>query len=189
MVRKHLKRFLPDHQALIGNRWLAPFAGTLLHPRLWHLNRHSAAGGVAVGLFCGLIPGPFQMLGAAILATLFRVNLPLALVTTLYTNPLTIVPLYFVAYHLGRLVLLQEGGAFVAPPEPGDAGMLAWVGALGDWLLALGEPLALGLVCLGLLLALAGYGIVRTAWRVYLLYAWRRRRSRQPPPPPPNPSP
>ena len=40
-----------------------------------------------------------------------------------------------------------------------------------------------------LLLALAGYGIVRTAWRAYLLYAWRRRRSRQPPPPPPNPSP
>lgn len=189
MVRKHLKRFLPDHQALIGNRWLAPFAGTLLHPRLWHLNRHSAAGGVAVGLFCGLIPGPFQMLGAAILATLFRVNLPLALVTTLYTNPLTIVPLYFVAYHLGRLVLLRQGGAFVAPPEPGDGGMLAWVGALGDWLLALGEPLALGLVCLGLLLALAGYGIVRTAWRAYLLYAWRRRRYRQPPPPPPNPSP
>ena len=94
-MRKHLRKFLPDHEAIRANRWLAPFENTLLHPRLWHLNRHSAAGGVAVGLFCGLIPGPFQMLGAAIGAVAFRVNLPLALLTTLYTNPLTIVPLYF----------------------------------------------------------------------------------------------
>ncbi|TXG86944.1 MAG: DUF2062 domain-containing protein, partial [Rhodocyclaceae bacterium] len=52
-MRKQLRRFLPDHQAVHGNRWLAPFANTLLHPRLWHLNRHSAAGAVATGLFCG----------------------------------------------------------------------------------------------------------------------------------------
>ena len=54
-MRKKLRKILPDHEAVRGNRWLAPFENTLLHPRLWHLNRHSAAGGVAVGLFCGLI--------------------------------------------------------------------------------------------------------------------------------------
>ncbi|HET7774833.1 MAG TPA: DUF2062 domain-containing protein [Azospira sp.] len=181
-MRKYLKRFLPDHQALRQNRWLAPFADTLLHPRLWHLNRHSAAGGVAVGLFCGLIPGPFQMLGAAILATLFRVNLPLALVTTLYTNPLTIVPLYFAAYQLGRLVLVHEGGHFAPPPEWGEAGLVQWVVELGQWLLGLGKPLGLGLVLLGLLLALLGYAIVRTGWRLYLLRAWHQRQQRKPPP-------
>ena len=89
----------------VANRWLAPFENTLLHPRLWDLNRHSAAGAVAAGLFCGLIPGPLQMLGAAICAVVFRVNLPLALLTTLYTNPFTIVPLYIAAFAIGQWVL------------------------------------------------------------------------------------
>lgn len=174
-MRKKLRKILPDHEAVRANRWLAPFENTLLHPRLWHLNRHSAAGGVAVGLFCGLIPGPFQMLGAAICAVIFRVNLPLALFTTFYTNPFTIVPLYFAGYGLGRLVL-GGGGEFVAPPEWGTEGMWTWVLALVDWMAHLGRPLALGLVLLASLLASTGYLTVRVAWRYYLLRAWRKRR-------------
>ena len=69
-----------------ANPCLRPFQSSLLHPRLWHLNRHSAAGAVAIGLFCGLIPGPLQMIGAAIGALVFRVNLPLGLLVTLYTD-------------------------------------------------------------------------------------------------------
>lgn len=86
-MRKLFRRLLPDHRSVSENRWLRPFASTLLHPRLWHLNRHSAAGAVAVGMFCGLVPGPFQMPSAALFCVLFRVNLPLALITTLYSNP------------------------------------------------------------------------------------------------------
>ncbi len=178
-MRKKLRKILPDHEAVRANRWLAPFENTLLHPRLWHLNRHSAAGGVAVGLFCGLIPGPFQMLGAAIGAVVFRVNLPLALLTTFYTNPFTIVPLYFAAYGLGRLVPGAGGGEFVAPPEWGTEGMWAWVLALADWMAHLGKPLALGLVLLASLLAATGYFVVRVAWRSYLLWSWRQRRRRR----------
>ena len=114
-MRKHLKKYLPNHDAVHGNRWLRPFRNSLLHPRLWHLNRHSAAGAVAVGLFCGLIPGPLQMIGAAICALVFRVNLPLALLVTLYTNPFTIVPLYVLAYQIGRLAT-DNHSDFVDPP-------------------------------------------------------------------------
>jgi uncharacterized protein (DUF2062 family) len=64
-MRHYLQKFLPDPQTIRSNPWLRPFQSSLLHPRLWHLNRHSAAGAVAVGLFCGLIPGPLQMIGAA----------------------------------------------------------------------------------------------------------------------------
>lgn len=99
-MKKHLKRFLPDHLSVSENPWLRPFQSSLLHPRLWHLNRHSAAGAVATGLFCGLIPGPFQMFFAALCALVFRVNLPLSMLVTLYTNPLTLVPIYFVAFQL-----------------------------------------------------------------------------------------
>jgi len=175
---------MPDHSAVRANRWLAPFRNTLLHPRLWHLNRHSAAGGVAVGLFCGLIPGPFQMLGAAICAVVFRINLPLALVTTLYTNPVTIVPLYFVAFALGRSMMGWFGhgqGQFVAPPDYGDTGagtLVDWIAALADWMVQLGAPLAIGLPLLAGLLAVGGYLALRLAWRIYLVRAWRRRRRR-----------
>jgi len=179
-MRKHLKRYIPDHDAVRSNRWLAIFGDTLLHPRLWHLNRHSAAGGVAVGLFCGLIPGPLQMLGAAVLSVIFRVNLPLALVSTLYTNPLTIVPLYFVGYQIGRL-FFGNASEFVPPPEFDWHNFSQWVGATFDWMAGLGKPLALGLPLLALTLAGLGYFVVQAAWRIYLIRAWRHRRKRRAP--------
>ena len=178
-MRKRLRKYLPDHTAVHDNKWLAPFADTLLHPRLWHLNRHSAAGAVAVGLFCGLIPGPLQMFGAVICALLFRVNLPLALFTTLYTNPLTIVPLYIVAFELGKWVLPGEGEAFVVPPDYAGS-FFGWVEALVNWMLQLGKPLAVGLVLLAALLSVAGYLVMRLAYRYYLVRAWRHRAQRRP---------
>ncbi|PKO83237.1 MAG: DUF2062 domain-containing protein [Betaproteobacteria bacterium HGW-Betaproteobacteria-11] len=176
-MRTLFKRFLPNREIILHNRYLAPFATTLLHPRLWHLNRRSAAGAMAVGLFCGLIPGPLQMLGASICAVLFRINLPLALIVTFYTNPLTIVPLYVLAYEFGKGVLGGNNGGFSAPPEM-HTGLIAWSEALTDWMAGLGAPLALGLLLLASTLALTGYGLTRLVWRFYLVRAWRRRRWR-----------
>lgn len=182
-MRRLLKRYLPDHQALAANRWLAPFGDTLLHPRLWHLNRHSAAGAVAVGMFCGLIPGPFQMLGAALCCVLFKVNLPLALFATLYTNPFTIVPLYLLAFTIGEWIL-GGGGHFTAPPEWSGswsgASLLEWLETLAQWMLGLGRPLALGLITLASALSATAYLLVRLAWRQHLVRAWRRRRAHRP---------
>jgi len=175
-MRKFLKRKLPEPETIRANRWLRPLAGTLLHPRLWHLNRHSASGAVAVGLFCGLIPGPFQMLGAALCCLLFRVNLPLALVTTLYTNPFTIVPLYLAAFTIGQW-LLGDGRVFTPPPEMGPMGLGQWMHALLDWTLGLGAPLAFGLIVLGSALAVTGYLVVRLLWRWHSARAWQARRS------------
>ncbi|MCX7896570.1 MAG: DUF2062 domain-containing protein [Rhodocyclaceae bacterium] len=176
---KHwLRRHMPDHVAISEHRWLKPFANTLLHPRLWHLNRRSAAGAVAVGLFCGLIPGPFQMISAAIGAVIFRINLPLAMFVTLYTNPLTIVPLYMVAYTLG-LALTGGNGGFSPPPDYGEQGFIVWIEALINWLLSLGMPLAVGLIALACILALIGYVLVRILWRIVLVRAWHRRRKRR----------
>ncbi|MBL8446387.1 MAG: DUF2062 domain-containing protein [Zoogloeaceae bacterium] len=175
-MRKLLKRYLPSHDAVHGNRWLALFGTTLLHPRLWHLNRHSAAGAAALGMFCGLIPGPLQMLSAAIGCVVFRVNLPLALVCTLYTNPLTIVPLYFVAYTLGAWILGGNGYTFSEPPAFSDFGFFDWITAMGHWMTGLGPPLALGLLLLASLLAALAYGLVKGAWRWHLVRQWRRRR-------------
>jgi uncharacterized protein len=170
LPRKHFHRYLPTPETILANRWCAPFRPWLGHPSLWHLNRRSVAGAVAIGLFCGLIPGPLQMISALALAIPLRKNIPLALVATFYTNPLTIVPIYLLAYGYGRLFV----GGGEAPPQ----GLVpdAWdLSALWAWMLGLGKPLAIGLVALALTLALLGYFAAALAWRLHVVRAWRRR--------------
>lgn len=178
MPRKYFRKYLPSHETVLRNKFMAYLGPALLHHNLWHLHRRAVAGGVAAGLFCGLIPGPFQMLGAAILAVVFRVNLPVALLTTLYTNPLTIVPLYLAAYGLG--VLVTGNSSHGAPPAEPDLSGVPWsqyIPALLDWVGSLGKPLLVGLPLLALLLALAGYFLVLFGWRLYYAVHYRRRRA------------
>jgi hypothetical protein len=177
MPRKFFRKYLPSHDAVRKHRHVARFGAFLQHPNLWHLNRDSVAGGVAIGMFSGLVPGPFQMLTAALLCILIKVNLPVALFTTLYTNPVTIGPLYLVAYQIGRLIVGVggDGAAATQAPEMDWSHLGAWMEAFGAWMLSLGKPLGIGLVALALALAALGYVFVLVAWRAYVVLAWRRR--------------
>lgn len=177
-MRKLFRKFVPSLETVKNNRWLKPFAHWLHHPNLWHLHRRSVAGGVAAGLFCGLIPGPLQMLGAAVLAVLFRVNLPVALLFTLYTNPLTIVPLYALAYEIGAWLSDAHSGGTIQFSFP-ELHWSSWVKELWDWLKTLGEPLLIGLPVLATSLAIIGYFAVRIAWRVTVIWKWQRRKAKQ----------
>ena len=180
MPRKHFRKYLPSHQSITGNRFIGWFGPWLRHHNLWHLHRRSVAGGVAVGLFAGLVPGPLQIFTGAILSILFRVNLPVAALTTLYTNPLTIVPLYYVAYRLGALATLSDAQhAMPATFSTAGLGWTEWIPALMDWILALGKPLAVGLPLLGITLAALGYLLVDNAWKIYVRLAWQRRAERR----------
>jgi uncharacterized protein (DUF2062 family) len=175
--RRLFKRYLPSVDRVRQVKALALFGDTLFHPSLWNLNRRTAAGGVAAGLFCGLIPGPLQMLGAGIAAVIFRVNLPVALATTLYTNPLTIVPLYLNAYKIGTFVLGATAGREATPPPDWVySAPLASAEAFGQWMLGLGAPLALGLILLACGLAIVGYVTVRALWSVHLRRSWMARK-------------
>ncbi len=182
MPRKHFRKYLPTHKAMTDNRFVAWFGPWLKHHNLWHLHRRSVAGGVAVGLFAGLIPGPLQILTGVVLSILFRVNLPVAALMTLYTNPLTIVPLYYVAYRYGALVTMtdtanQMPSAFSTEGLPWHE----WLPALVDWMVSMGKPLAVGLPLLAITLAAIGYLLVDNGWKLYVRLAWRTRaRQRKP---------
>ena len=89
----------------------------------------------------------------------------MALIVTLYTNPLTIVPLYLLAYAYGRLLLPGEQGPFIAPFAMDWSDLPGSLRALGEWMLALGKPLGVGLLALGLTLAAIGYVAMRLGWR------------------------
>jgi uncharacterized protein (DUF2062 family) len=181
MPRKFFQKYLPSYESVRQNRFVARFGPRLQHPHLWHLNRRSVSGGVAAGMFAGLVPGsnPVQFAVAALLAIAFRVNLPVAVAVTLYTNPFTIVPLYVLAYGIGALFVATDGAALSHAPEIDWSHLGASMQAYFDWVLSLGKPLAIGLPALAVGLAVAGYVFVQLAWRAHVILAWRRRRRRR----------
>ena len=119
------------------------------------------------------------MIGAAVLAVMFRVNLPVALLTTLYTNPFTIMPLYAVAYELGAWVSGARSGLPVEHLAFPEMHWHSWPGDLWAWMQMLGKPLLIGLPLLAIGLAITGYFAVRVAWRVAVILKWRARRKRR----------
>lgn len=175
-MRTYLRRYLPDPDKLRQLRGFRLLGETLFQPALWHLNRRTAQRAAAIGMFCGLIPGPLQMLGSAALCLAWRANLPLALVATLYTNPFTIVPLYLAAYRIGTWISGENGG-FVLPPDFEFAHPWQSVQAWLDWVLSLGYPLAWGLPILAISLAVVAYFSLGLAWKFHSKRAWQHRRS------------
>lgn len=193
-MRQYFKSRLPDANSLNESRWFRMLGPAVHHPGLWHLSRRSVAGGLAAGLFCGLLPAPFQMLSAGLAALVFHWNLPLAVFVTLYTNPVTFVPLYLVALALG-LVLFQLFGwtsqaaavdhrtlsvaGFPPPPDFSFTAPLDSLVALAQWMLGLGWPLVVGVLSLATLLAVAGYALVWFGWPVLVKRQRRRRQARR----------
>ena len=179
MLRNVIRKYLPSHQSVKANRYVSRLGPWLQHPGLWCFNRRAVAGGVAAGLFAGLIPGsnPVQFFAGALLAIGFKVNLPLAVFVTLYSNPFTIVPLYYCAFKLGELVLWRGGGEF---PDMALAlegkGFREWLPAALDWLGSAGKSLLVGLPLLAVLLAVLGYFLVAWTWRLRVGLEWRRRQ-------------
>ncbi|WJW76776.1 DUF2062 domain-containing protein [Thiohalobacter sp. IOR34] len=165
MPRKFIKRYLPDAEKVRRHPHLARF-GTRLHdPNLWHLNRRSISGAMAVGLFCALLPLPGQMVIAAALAIWARVNLPASVALVWITNPLTMGPIFYGTYRLGSWMLGST-------PEVG--GMELSSAALLQSMEEIWEPLLLGSLVTGLVAAVLGFGLVRLAWRYYVLRRCRR---------------
>jgi uncharacterized protein (DUF2062 family) len=73
---------------------------------LWARDKRAIAGGLALGCFVALTPTfPFQMILAALGAVRLKVNLVVALAACWITNPFTAVPIYVLAWRLGRAVL------------------------------------------------------------------------------------
>jgi len=177
--KKYFKKYLPSHDSIRAHRIARAMGPLLHHHNLWHLNRRSVAGGVAVGAFTGLIPGPVQMLLAAVFAIVFRVNLPVAVFTTLYTNPFTTVPLYLLAYEIGALLYHPAGTP--APAFNFDWQRQSWLDlfpALFHWAVSLGPTFIVGVLVLASLLSVTSYFVVRGLWRIAAIIQWRKRAHR-----------
>lgn len=167
MAKKWLKKYLPTPEQIRANKSLN-MLGTLLHdPNLWHLNRRSVAGAVAVGFFFCYIPIPLQMLQAAIFAIVFRVNLPVSVTAIWVSNPVTMPPMFYFAYVLGAWLLGVEPQAFHFEFS------LDWIFTeLG----ARWRPFLLGCLIMATLSSIAGYFATHLLWRLHLVQRIKQRK-------------
>lgn len=158
-------------KASATRRW---FARHFLDKHVWKPTQHTLAGGVAVGLFVSMQLLPMQMPAAAILAAVFRVNIPVAIVMCWLSNPVTIPPLVPLEYALGKWVLSWISSV------PGTPFPRELPHSLAESWLTLKEhaPVMLfGGLVLGGALAPVGYAVTFASWRG--LMTWRRRRREQ----------
>ena len=170
MRRDTLKRIIPSPARLRQIKSLQVLGDWIYQPNLWHINRHSSATAFFVGFFCAFIPLPSQMIIAAFLSIWLRCNLPLAIGLCWVTNPLTMAPIFFMAYKVGAVVL-------GVPPQAVEF-QLTWEW-LSHGLLAIWQPFLLGCLLCGALFGSLGYFVISVLWRWGVLRRWRARGLRR----------
>lgn len=168
-----LRARIPTREKIASNQWLAWLGPWLHHPKLWHWSRRGVAMGVALGVFFGLIIPLAQIPLSAAAAVLLRANVPVAIASTLVSNPVTFAPIYYGAYRLGVWVTgdtkALDAAAIAKKQEAVDA-------SLWQRIRALGKSLLVGLFITAVLMGLATYGLITLVWRWRTVSKRNRRR-------------
>ena len=167
MPRKLLKKYMPDQKSLQSQRSLRWLGKHLADPNLWHLTRKSVSKAFMVGIFAALLPVPFQMVIAAILALRMKSNLAISIGLVWLTNPLTMPPVFYCTYRIGAWIL----GSHI------DMGDFHWdVATLQTDIAAIWWPLLLGSVVSGVVASAIAYFAVNGFWIWHVNRSWRRRQ-------------
>ena len=167
MPRNLIKKFLPHPDIITKNRWIKLLGPRLQEPSLWHINRKSFSGGLAIGIFCAFLPIPFQMVLAALAAILFRYNILIAVPAVWISNPFTMPPMFYFCYLIGAQILGTQAIGFEFELS------FEWLlnGLLDIW-----QPFLLGCLVVGLVTSLSTFLIIRLLWRYHI---WTLIKSRQ----------
>ncbi|HZU63714.1 MAG TPA: DUF2062 domain-containing protein [Novosphingobium sp.] len=172
-LKRLLAHAVPTREKLESNRWLRPFAHLVLRPGLWRFNRRSVPRGVALGLFVGILIPFAHSFVAALVAVAVRANIPVAVATTLLSNPATWVLIFPVAYKVGKFLLHADAAMSGQPVSS-----LMSAGDHTEMLHRLtgkGLALAYGLLVEATVVAALGYVLTSVIWRCIVT---RRRRRR-----------
>lgn len=170
MPRRFFRKFAIKRQQF-GDRWfLSPFRHLLQDHRLWSVRRRTVVPAVALGVFIGFLPFPGHPVWATLGALAVRINIPVAALSTFVSNPLTMGPMYFLAYRFGVWLLGVEQKKFTMEMS------LDWV---THTLVNIWEPMLLGCIILGAAASLLSYVVLDVLWRSSLgSYKDRKRRER-----------
>lgn len=170
MAKWHYKKFLPDPATLKKHPSLKIFGEKLYQPNLWRLNRLSVIRAITIGLFVCFMPIPGHMIIASFLSIIWSANLPLAILTTWVNNPLTMGPMYYLGYKVGITLL--------GLPEQHLPTHITvkWLFTEAEFI---AEPLVIGSVICGFILATLGNILTRLFWRYRTVLHLRRRAKKR----------
>ena len=104
------------------------------------------------------------------LALALRINIPVAAVSTWAINPLFVGPAYYFAYEVGSILLRRESRPFEFELS------FDW---LIDGFVYVWQPLLLGCVLMGAILALLGFIVLDLLWRASISGYLAKRRERR----------
>lgn len=180
MSRKVLRRWLPSPESVQKHRslrWLGPL---LRRPWLWQVNRRRIAAGAAIGVFFGFIVPVLQIAFSAVFALILRANLPVAVVSTLVSNPFTYAPIAVLAYRTGAAVLGEHvdeshAAALEADVRKGSLDERTWFQRFA----AIGKPVMVGLSIFAVTGGFVAWLLVHLLWGLGTLLRVRRRRARR----------
>jgi uncharacterized protein len=167
-LRRWLSSIEPRVLRQFDRRWLAWMKPWIDSHELLSFRRHPLAVGVAIGVALGVIPTQIEVFLVFFLCVLFRGNIVAATVVGWYNNAFTVVPLYICAFYLGDFIL---PGTRVLPELKNPNG--DWWGAFTMWVEALGLPLVVGLIPIGIGLGVISYFAVHLLW---LRPVWARAK-------------
>jgi uncharacterized protein len=176
-MKSWLKKKLSEQNALKKDSWIFSVLGDrILAPELWRFNRHSLAGGFALGIFVAFTPTfGIQLLLAAFFAIIIRVNLPAALLSCFITNPFTIAPIYYFCFQVGALFIKPEKGF----PEI-DITSITFTDFINTYTIADAVTymaiLWLGCLIVAIISALVTHMSVHALWRLDVMSRWKKRR-------------
>lgn len=179
MVLRWIKRHLPTAKQLKQHkslRWMAKWMEK--RPYLWEMHKHSVAGGVSVSLLVAFVPLPLEMVLAAFLAIVFRVNLPVAVLSTWLTNPITFIPANYLIYKTGQFFYNGQD-AFLSGKFQFQWRNLGetWPQLL-SWLGNAGKMYLIGFPIVSLSAAILGYTAVYLVWTLYEKISSLRRKKK-----------
>lgn len=169
MPRNFLKKYF-SKQKFKDDPSFSIFGEFIHDQNLWHMRRRSVAGACAIGLFSAFMPIPFQMVLAAGLAIIFRCNLPISVALVWVTNPITIPPLFFLAYKIGTFLTDTHLGPFDFELS------LNWmfIELRERW-----KPFLVGCLFTGTVAGLFGFIVARVLWRIRVVSFWHKRKLRR----------
>lgn len=107
LVRSSLRSL--RHPRLRHRWWWQTLSKPIAQRSLWIPCRDTVANGSAIGVFFSMIPIPFQMVPAALIAMRAKANIPFALASCWVTNPVTIGPILWMQYSLGKWMHMSLG--------------------------------------------------------------------------------
>lgn len=165
MLVKWIKKYLPTEESIEHSRELGEIKA-IQKPSLWKYDCQTTARGVGVGLFVAVLPVPFQMLLAVLISIVLRANLPLAILFTWASNPITFIPQLYLTYYLGSLITGETLKDLKIPDLDFHWSQLglAWH-SLIVWLGQFGKTFFVGLPIMAFGIALVGYLTVIILWK------------------------